>query len=452
MGHVEQENHHDLIYKLNDNPPFLEKIFAAFQHICAILIPIMVPGYIVAGAIGCDFKTTSAIVSTCLIISGIGTFLQAKKIGPIGSGLLSIQGTSFGFVGILIVTGKIGGLPLIVGTCMVGVVIQFVVAYFLPKVKNIFPPVVSGTVVFLIGATLIHVAIDALAGGQAAKNTGDYASLKFILLGLFVVILIIIFQSSRIKILRIGCILFATVIGFAAATPFGMVDFGTLNQSKMIYMPVLFGYGVRFGWATLLPMIIIFFVTAIEAIGDITATASVSGEPINGKLHMQRLSGGILTDGISSFIGSIFGGFPLSCFAQNNGIIQITGVASRFVGLFIAGFLILAGFFPIVSNVFQIIPQCVLGGGMLIMFGTIMAAGIRILGMEKLSRRSLIIISVAIAAGMTVENKEILENFPELIRYSFSSGIGTGGLAAILLNLLLPDDKEKLKPHTVQES
>ncbi|MEI6054566.1 MAG: solute carrier family 23 protein [Lentisphaerota bacterium] len=452
MGHTEDENNHDLIYKLNDNPPLLEKVFAAFQHICAILIPIMVPGYIVANAIGCDFKTTSAIVSTCLIISGLGTFLQAKKVGPIGSGLLSIQGTSFGFVGILIITGKIGGLPLIFGTCMIGVIIQFVVAYFLPKVKNIFPPVVSGTVVFLIGATLIHVAIDAMAGGQAAKTAGNYASSKFILLGVLVIILIVIFQSSRKKILRIGCILFATVIGFIVAIPLGMVDFSGLSQSRMIYTPSLFGYGIKFGWATLLPMLIIFFVTAIEAIGDITATASVSGEPIDGKVHMKRLSGGVLTDGISSLIGSILGGFPLSCFAQNNGIIQITGVASRYVGFFIAGFLVIAGFFPIVSSIFQIIPQSVLGGGMLIMFGTIMAAGIRILGMEKLSRRSLIIVSVAIAAGMTVENHAILESFPDIIRYSFSSGIGTGGLIAILLNLILPKDKEKLKPHTVQES
>ncbi len=452
MGHTEQDDHHDLIYKLNDNPPFLEKTFAAFQHICAILIPIMVPGYIVASAIGCDFKTTSAIVSTCLIVSGLGTFLQAKRIGPIGSGLLSIQGTSFGFVGILIVTGQIGGLPLIFGTCMIGVIIQFVVAYFLPKVKNIFPPVVSGTVVFLIGATLIHVAVDALAGGQAARDTGNYASSKFVLLGLFVIILIIIFQSSRIKILRIGCILFATAIGFVVAIPLGMVDFANLGKAQMIYIPSFFGYGVKFGWATLLPMLIIFFVTAIEAIGDITATASVSGEPICGKLHMNRLSGGVMTDGISSLIGSILGGFPLSCFAQNNGIIQITGVASRHVGFFIAGFLVLSGFCPIVSNVFQIIPQCVLGGGMLIMFGTIMAAGIRILGMEKLNRRSLIIISVAIAAGMTVENHAVLESFPDLIRYSFSSGIGTGGLAAIVLNLILPKEKEKIKPHTIQES
>ncbi|OGV19686.1 MAG: hypothetical protein A2X47_10010 [Lentisphaerae bacterium GWF2_38_69] len=319
------KNSHDLIYKLNDNPPFIEKCFAAFQHICAILIPIMVPGYIVATAIGCDFKTTSAIVSTCLIISGVGTFLQAKKIGPIGSGLLSIQGTSFAFVSVLIVTGKIGGLPLIFGTCMIGVAVQFITAYFLPKVKNLFPPVVSGTVVFLIGATLIDVAIDALAGGQAAKTAGNYASVSNILLGVFVIILIITFQSSRVKILRIGCIMFATVIGFFVAFPFGMVDFSALSHNQMFYRPEFLGYGLNFSFSTLLPMLIIFFVVAIEGIGDITATAYVSDEHINGELHMKRLSGGILTDGISTLLGSFMGGFPLSCFAQNNGIIQMTG-------------------------------------------------------------------------------------------------------------------------------
>ena len=451
-GNILSESQHDLVYKLNDNPPFIEKVFAAFQHISAILIPIMVPGYIVASSIGCDSKTTTGIICMCLIISGFGTFLQAKRIGIIGSGLLSIQGTSFGFVGILIVTGKIGGIPLILGTCMIGCLIQFIVAFFLRKIRKIFPPIVSGTVVSLIGATLIHVGVDTIAGGASARAAGTYASPKFIIIAGVVVLLIILFQSAKVRILRTGCILFAILAGTLLSIPFGMVDLSALQNMQIISITKPFQYGVSFSFATLIPMLIIFFITAIEAVGDITATALLSGEPIKGNIHMQRMSGGIVTDGLSSFLGSIFGGFPLSCFAQNNGIIQITGVASRHIGYYVAGFLVLAGLFPVITNLFQVIPQPVLGGGMLIMFGTIMAAGIKILSLEKLNRKALIIISVSIACGMTAETPDILQNFPDIIKYSFSSGIGTGGLAAIILNLLLPEDKEKLKAHSAQES
>ena len=193
--------------------------------------------------------------------------------------------------------------------------------------------------------------------------------------------------------------------------------------------------------STILPVIIIYIVTCVEAIGDITATAMISEEPIYGDEHMKRVSGGVLTDGTASLLGSIFSSFPLATFSQNNGIIQITGVASRYVGYYIALFLFLVGIFPFFGTFLSIIPQPVLGGAMLIMFGTIAAAGIKVLSLEKLDKRAFTIIAVSLGCGIGVSVPDVFDKLPELIRTSFSSGIATGGFAAIILNLVLPKVK-----------
>ena len=428
----------DVTYKLNDNPPFIEKIFAALQHLCAIFVPIMTPGYIVCQELGYDIETTTGIISMCLVISGIATFIQAKRFGFLGSGLLSIQGTSFGFVTILIITGKVGGLSLIFGSCLLGSLAAVIFAPFVRKLKYAFPPLVSGIVVILIGTTLMEVGIEACAGGPAARLNGTFGDVSNLAIAAIVVILIIFFQSCRNKYLRVCSIIFAIIIGFIISLCMGMVDFSPLSNIRFLQIPVPFKYGFSFNIATLLPIIIIYLVTCVEAVGDITATAMVSGEPIAGKNHMQRVSGGILTGGIISFIGSIFSSFPLSTFSQNNGIIQITGVASKHVGYYIAAFLFLAGIFPVFGTAFSLVPQPVLGGTMLIMFGTIAAAGIKVVSMDKLDRRALIIIAVSLGCGLGVAVPGIMDKLPELIRTSFSSGIATGGIVAISLNLLMP--------------
>ncbi|HJO93850.1 MAG TPA: nucleobase:cation symporter-2 family protein [Victivallales bacterium] len=435
----------DMIYKLEDNPPLMEKIFAALQHISAIFVSIIAPGYIITTAINADLKTKATVMSMCLLFSGIATFMQSKRsFGYVGSGLLSIQGTSFAFLGVLITTGKIGGVPLIMGTCLIGSLIPIIFAPYLRKLKRFFPPLVSGIVVFLIGATLMPVAIDNFAGGTAAKLNGTYGDPKNIILGAIVLLFVIIFQKIDNKILRIGSILFASVIGFLIAIPMGLVNFSVASNSALFSIPVPMQLGLTFGWATILPVIIIYFVSCVEAIGDITATAMISGEPIRGDKHMSRMSGGIFASGICSFFGSFFGAMPLACFSQNNGIIQITGVASRHVGYYIAGFLIIAGLIPVVSVGFSIIPPPVIGGALLMMFGTILAAGIKILSTEVLDRRAFIIIATAVGCGFAVTYPGFLDKFPDIIKDSLSSGIGTGGLVAIIMNIVIPKEKSVL--------
>ena len=438
MAHTQ---HNDIIYKVNDNPPLLEKIFAALQHICAIIIPIMMPGYIICQALGYDTKSTTYIISMCLVTSGVGTFIQAKKFGFLGSGLLSIQGTSFSFVAILIIAGKSGGISSIFGSCLIGALCAIIIAPFIQKFKYALPPLVCGIVVILIGATLMPVGIEACAGGAAARANGSFGNISNLSIAGIVILSIIYLQCSNNKYLRISSIIIAMAIGFIISLLFGKVDFSPLIQTTLLHIPIPLKYGISFNTSTIVPVIIIYVITCVEAIGDITATSLVSGEEINTDKHMARVSGGVLTDGFASLISSLFSSFPLSTFSQNNGIIQITGIASRHVGYYIALFLVIAGIFPFFGTIMSIIPQPVLGGAMLIMFGTIIAAGIKVLAVEKLDRRAFSIIAVSLGCGFGVAVPGILDKFPELIKMSLSSGIATGGIIAIILNLIIPRDK-----------
>ena len=188
-----------------------------------------------------------------------------------------------------------------------------------------------------------------------------------------------------------------------------------------------------------MPIALVYLITTIESIGDLTATSMVSREPIQGELYIQRIKGGILGDGFNSALAAVFNTFPNTTFSQNNGVIQLTGVASRYVGMYIAGFLVLLGLFPVIGGVFQQMPKPVLGGATIIMFGTVAAAGIKIIASEDIDRRSMMIIAVSFGMGLGVQLiPQVLNHFPETLKNIFSSPITTGGLTAIIMNLVLP--------------
>lgn len=218
----------------------------------------------------------------------------------------------------------------------------------------------------------------------------------------------------------------------------GMIDFSQLNGAGSINVPVPFKYGLNFDVGSIIGLGLIYLVTAVEAYGDITANSLISGEPVDGPVFMKRAQGGILADGFNSFLAAIFNSFPNSIFAQNNGMIQLTGVASRYVGYFIAGALVLLGLFPVVGQFFSLIPDCVLGGATLLMFGTVAAAGIRIIASHDINRKAVLVMAISFAIGLSVEMvPDILSQMPEVIRNIFSSGITAGGLTAILANAFI---------------
>ncbi|BAU13103.1 xanthine permease subfamily protein [Leptolyngbya sp. NIES-3755] len=239
--------------------------------------------------------------------------------------------------------------------------------------------------------------------------------------------------------IRMSAIAVGLLVGYTAAALMGMVNFSTLSQLPLVTLPQPFRYGMSFDFAALIPFLILFPLTAIESVGDLTATSSVSGEPIRGATYFRRIKAGVLADGLNSSLAAMLNTFPITTFSQNTGVIQMTGVGSRYVGFFISGILALLGLLPIIGGIFQAIPQPVLGGATTIMFGSIAVAGIKIVSEEPLDRRSTIIIAVSLAMGLGAAFvPELFAGKPDVIKNIFASATSTGGLTAILLSWLLP--------------
>lgn len=426
-----------LIYGLNDRPPLRETLFAALQHLLAIFVAIITPPLIIANAIQLDQETTSFLVSMSLMVSGVATFIQCRRLGKIGCGLLCIQGTSFSFIGPIITAGLAGGLPAIFGATVAGSVVEMFVSRILKYARRVITPLVSGIVVTLIGMSLIKVGIISCGGGNASAP--DFGSLQNIGIALMVLVLIIIFNRSSNRFLRMGSIVIGLIVGYAVSWWLGMVDFSSVQSYAGINYPQPFKYGLSFDFSSILGLGLVYLITSIEAYGDITANSLISEEPVEGETFIQRAEGGILADGFNSMIaGLFFSSFPNSIFAQNNGMIQLTGVASRYVGYFIAALLIILGVFPAIGNVFSLMPAPVLGGATLLMFGTVAAAGIRIIASQTINRKATLVMAISFAMGLSVEMvPDILKQLPDSLQSIFSSGITTGGLTAIITNMVI---------------
>lgn len=434
-----------LIYGVDERPPFGDALFAAIQHLLAIFVAIITPPLIIAKALGLDTGTTGFLVSMSLFASGIATFIQCRKLGPVGCGMLCVQGTSFSFIGPIIAIGTVSGLPAVFGACILAAPIEMIVSCTFKYLRRVITPLVSGIVVMLIGLTLIKAGITSCGGGNA--EAADFGSMQNLTVSIIVLISVIVFNLCPNRYLRMSSIFIGIVIGYAVSYAMGMVDTSALSQSTVSFysfMPLQLGF--KAVPSAIIAMGLVYLVTAIEATGDVTANSMISGLSVNDKAYTKRVSGGVMADGVNSLIAGLFNSFPNSIFAQNNGIIQLTGVASRYVGYFIAVMLLLLGIFPIVGTVFTIMPAPVLGGATLLMFGTVAATGVRIVASQPMNRKAVLVLAVSLAFGMGVElMPDILRNTPDDVRTIFSSGITTGGLTAIIANAVLslfPDEKE----------
>lgn len=435
----------DLIYGLNDRPPLHDTLFAALQHLLAIIVAIITPPLIIASALRFDIQTTGFLVSMSLFVSGVATFIQCHRVGPIGTGLLCIQGTSFSFISPIISAGMLGmvngkmdvalGLSYIFGGCLVASTVEMIVSRILPYTRKVITPLVAGIVVTLIGLCLIKAGITSCGGGQEAMDNGTFGSVQNLGLAVLVLVAIIFFNRSGNKFLRMGSIVLGLLVGCVAAWCLGMIHFSDIQAANAFNIPVPFKYGLHFDVGTIVGLGLIYLVTAVEAFGDITANSLISGEPVEGPVFMKRAQGGILADGFNSMLAAVFNSFPNSIFAQNNGMIQLTGVASRYVGYFIAGALFVLGLFPVVGEFLSLIPDCVLGGATLLMFGTVAAAGVRIIASTKIDRKAVLVLAISFSMGMSVELvPDILSQMPDLVKSIFSSGITTGGITAMIAN------------------
>ncbi|WP_423731991.1 nucleobase:cation symporter-2 family protein [Hafnia paralvei] len=442
----------ELIYRLEDRPPLPQTLFAACQHLLAMFVAVITPALLICQALGLPAQDTQHIISMSLFASGLASILQIKTWGPVGSGLLSIQGTSFNFVSPLIMGGmalKNGGADIptmmatLFGTLMLASCTEIILSRFLHLARRIITPLVSGVVVMIIGLSLIQVGLVSIGGGYGAMNDHTFGAPSNLMLAGSVLVVIILLNRQRNPYLRVSSLVIAMAVGYALAWATGMLpDTGNMEKTTSLLMvPTPLYYGLGIDWNLLIPLMLVFMVTSLETIGDITATSDVSEQPVSGPLYMKRLKGGVLANGLNSMLSAVFNTFPNSCFGQNNGVIQLTGVASRYVGFVVALMLIVLGLFPAVAGFVQHIPEPVLGGATIVMFGTIAASGVRIVSREPLNRRAIMIMALSLAVGLGVSQQPLILQFaPDWMKTLLSSGIAAGGITAIVLNLVFPHE------------
>jgi xanthine permease XanP len=442
----------DLIYGLDDRPPLRETLFVALQHVLAVFVGIITPPLIVAGALKLGANDTAYLVSMSLLVSGAATILQTSRWGPVGSGLLSIQGTSFTFIAPIITTAGIvmaGGataqqaLGTVFGLCFAGAFVVIAASRCIRRASVIITPIVTGTVVTLIGLTLLQAGATNVGGGFGAKAGGTFGSLQNLGLAFVVIVAILIFNNCASRHLRMLSVVLGLSVGYGAGALLGLIDLDVMHRLPLMTVPIPFRYGFRFEYSAFVPFAIMYVITVMESIGDLTATSTLTGQPISGPSYFRRLEGGLLADGINSAVGACLNSFPSTTFAQNNGVIQLTGVASRHVGIFIGVMLMVLGLVPAVGIVVQALPPAALGGATLIMFGMVAASGVRILARVAMNRRNSLILAVSLGLGLGVTFvPELLQALPPLVRNTLSSGIATGGLCALLLNMVLPGERQ----------
>ena len=425
----------NLMYGVNDNPSLAKKILFGTQHIFAAFGGIIVVPLVIASALGLDAKTTTTLISATILASGLATIIQAKGVGKVGSRVACIMGTDFTFVSPSISVGSVLGLPGIIGATILGAFLEIILSFFIKPLMKFFPPLVTGTVVCLIGLTLLPVAIDWAAGGSGAA---DYGDLKNIGVAAFVLVVTLILNRSKKGIISSASILIGMVIGYIVCIPLGMVDFNEVKEASWISIPRIFEYGVTFDFKALIAFLPAYFVTTIETVGCLKAV----GESSNIEMKEEQIGAGVLADGVGSIIGGIVGSFPNTSFSQNVGVISLTKVASKYVAVMAGIILVTLGFLPKIAALVTQIPQPVLGGVGIVMFGTVAAAGIKTLSKVKLTERNLLIIAISIGLGLGVTFRpDFIAKLPESIKMVFSSGISLGTIAALVLNLVLKEDK-----------
>ena len=443
----ESSSSSDLIYGLDDRPKPLPALLAALQHVLAAFVGIITPPLIIGSTLGLTAHLPY-LISMALMVSGVGTFIQARRPFGIGAGMICLQGTSFAFLGAVLSAGFLvkqrGGSPedilaMIFGVCFFGAAVQIVLSRFIGQLRRVITPLVTGIVITLIGISLIKVGITDLGGGFNAPDFGAPANLA---LGLFVVLTIILLNRSNTPWVRLSAIIIGLALGSLAAWFSGKLVPQALPDLPLISLPTPFRFGFNFDWSAFLPIALIYLISSIETVGDLTANCMIARQPISGPSYISRLKGGVLGDGVSCMIAATFSAFPNTTFAQNNGVIQLTGVASRYVGLYIGVLLFCLGLFPLIGAVLQQIPKPVLGGATLVMFGSVAAAGVRILAQAPLDRRSMLIIATSFGVGLGIAAQpNLLHLMPTLVQNLFDSAITSGGLTAIVLCLLLPEAK-----------
>jgi xanthine permease XanP len=418
---------------VDEQLPVAQAALLGFQHVLAMFIGVITPPLLLAQMLALPKETTARLVSTALLVAALASFIQIRRPRRIGSGLLSAQGTSFTFLHPLYQVGQVGGLPLMLGMSLVAAPVSILLGPFLPRLRRIFAPVVSATVIMLIGLSLIPAGMHDIAMGFGPHSVPWHG----LAVAAMIVAIVVAMGSLSRPWGRMAAVLVALIAGYGVSAVLGYLQAPPAGPWLMV--PQFFSYGIAFQWQYLLPFAFLYVVSSIETIGDVTATCQLSGVATRGDDYWSRIRGAVVADGVNSMLAACLGIFPNTTYAQNNGIIQLTGIASRQVGYYMCCFLLLFGVLPSFGGYLAIMPPPVLGGLSLVLFGFVATGGIRILYYAAMTPREWMILAVALGLGVGVgSSPEILDVLPASIAQMFRSSVVTGGLTALFLNAVLP--------------
>ena len=433
MSQVRQENTIDVRYDVEEMPPLREAVPLGLQHVLVMMASNVTIPVIMAGVIGATAGQTAFLVQVALLVAGITTLMQTIGFGPVGARLPIVQGTSFGFLIISIPLAEQYGLSAVFGGAIFAGVVQVALGFSLRWLKKLFPPLVSGIVVLVIGIGLLPTGMTLAGGGSGAEDFGSWTNLS--LSGLVLVTVLVAYRYAK-GMLGAAAVLIGLVAGYLVAIPLGKVDVSQIGEAAWFSFPTPLEFGLSFPAAALIGMGVMAIATSVETIGDLAAvTKGGAGREVTDK----ELSGGVIADGVGTAFASLFSALPNTSFSQNVGLVAFTGVMSRHVVSIGAVFLILAGLFPKAAAVIAVMPAAVLGGAAVVMFGMVAAAGVKLLAESALDRHDLLVIAVAIGAGQGFAAvPAAVANFPEELRVLLVSGIVPAAAFAVVLNLVRP--------------
>ena len=440
MGTPKTKNS-DTVFQWNGIPQPGQLIPLGLQHVVAAVVGIITPAILVANTCGLSEAEKTLMIQVSLILTALATLLQLFPIfRRIGSGLPVIMGISFAYIPTLQAIGAQFDIATILGAEIIGGIVAIVFGVFVKWIRPLFPPLVTGTVIFTIGLSLYPTAVKYMAGGAGTEWFGNVKSWVVALITLVVVVILSNFTKG---IFKLGAILIGMIVGYIVAYFVGMVDFSSVGTSSWFALPEVMPFEIKFVPSACVSLAIVYVVNAVQTIGDLSSTT------MGGMDRMptdRELSGGIVGQGVMSILGAFFGGLPTASYSQNVGIVTVNKVINRAVFTLAAGILLVAGLMPKFASLLTTIPQCVIGGATISVFATITMTGIRMIteGGFTARKSSVVGLSVALGVGITqVSGCLAGEGFPEWVNTVFgSSSVVVATIVAIILNLVLPKEKE----------
>ncbi len=426
------------IYNLDGRVPLLKAIPFGLQHILAMFVANIAPILIVSGACGLTPADTARLIQTAMIIAGVGSLIQLFPIFRVGSRLPIVMGISFTFVSVFCYVGPRYGYEAVIGAVIVGGILEGLLGLFAKYWRRIVAPIVSACVVTAIGFSLLAVGAQSFGGGAGSADLG--APVNWLLGGvtLLACILFNIFAKSYLKQLSV---LFGLVVGYILAICLGQVDFSALKDISVVSLPKFLPYMPEFNLNAIISVFLIFLVSATETIGD---TSALAASALDREASTREISGSLACDGFVSTASGLFGCMPITSFSQNVGLVAMTKVVNRFTIATGAVLMILAGFFPAIGAVLATLPDAVLGGCTIMMFGTIVISGLQMIGKCGYSQRNITVAALSLSVGIGfTQVPELFAIFPEIVRSVFAENcVAVVFIMAIILNLVLPKNME----------